>query len=277
MHIVAAGASSGKLQTGKPYAELCEEHGLWKLYSHYDTTERSILNSYEYCSKVLVDSGGHVMNAASGLNKLGFKKTKPPRPAKLEIENYLRFMDKHKEASGWIVVEPDFYGQLPLDYISGVAREVRQMKPKFTYIRVYHPGIKEDGGSLKVLKQWIDEGYTYLGISKSAEKYYADIFKITRNDIKLHGFALTGKTVLEQYPFYSADSTTTLVVPIKYKSIPDGNGSLIAKPTALKNKDIRYLHYLNDDKRIIESIRQTKQRETYYTKLWAARGIVWVD
>lgn len=269
MHLVAAGA--GKLSNGTSYSELCSQYKIRKLLSHY--SELKHIEDYICEHSLMVDSGGHVYNKASGLNVVGFGSHKAPRPAREEAKRYLRFLEKYKDKK-WVMVEPDYYGQLPTDYIDGFYKDVMAMNPSFEYIRVYHPGIKEDGGKMNVLRKWIDEGQNYIGISKSAENLYSEIFNITKDKVRLHGFALTGKTILEKYPFYSADSTTALVIPIKYKSIPIGDGKMLSKPKAIKDKDIRYLMYLDDDKRIIKSIQEFKKQEIHYTKLWEKRGVI---
>jgi hypothetical protein len=271
MKLIAAG--SGKLKDGTTFSKLCSLFGIRKLLSHYG--ERKHIEKYDHDNVLMVDSGGHIYNKASGLNVVGFGSHKPPRPAKLEAERYLRFLDKNRDKN-WVMVEPDFYGQLSVSYIDGFCQEVLSMRPKFEYIRVYHPGIpSNDKTSHSMLRKWIDQGHQYIGISKSAEDYYGEIFNITRDQVKLHGFALTGRTILEKFPFYSADSTSALVVPLKYNSTPIEGFRMLQKDKAIATRDVRYLQYRDPDDRIMESLRRFKMQETYYTKLWEKRGVVW--
>jgi hypothetical protein len=82
-------------------------------------------------------------------------------------------------------------------------------------VPVYHQGEDE-----RWLKQFIDDGYDYIGISpdnsvsqRDRISWLAEVFYIItdRNGLpifKAHGFGVTDTEILWQFPWYSCDSTT---------------------------------------------------------------------
>lgn len=94
-----------------------------------------------------------------------------------------------------------------------------KVKSKHKLLPVYHQG--EDIKWLKNMLEFTDEdGYIqYIGISpandqpvQSKERYIKQCFKVINEssnpNVKTHAFGMTSLQLLEQYPFYSADSTT---------------------------------------------------------------------
>ena len=154
-------------------------------------------------------------------------------------------------------------------------KDITAIKGNVKIIRVYHPYIDRNNEPLTTLKKWISEGQDYIGISKDSLHLFGQIFNFTRDKIKFHGFACTGRTLLEKYPFYSVDSTTALVVPMSCECIPISYGRFISKKDIIKNKDVRYLIYKDPVERITRALQLQKEAQDFYTMLWAERGVIW--
>ena len=154
--------------------------------------------------RLMVDSGAHSWNKLT-IQKFGHKaRTNLPDPV-LFYDGYVEFIKKHRKKD-YIFVELDIYKVLSKEKIDEYYKKVKSINGNFEFIRVYHPAI--DNGTLKVFKEWIDEGQTYIGIGNDSTPILNNIFKLTRDKVKIHGFAMTKVDLIKQYPFYSCDSTT---------------------------------------------------------------------
>lgn len=276
-------AAAGGSINGIDFARLCSEQGLGKLYSV--KSEHQYIERYHFAETLFNDSGAHSWTKHN-INPLGIPTdSKPKIKVKTHADFLLRFIDKHKHKK-WVFAELDAYHSedLGIDYVNEMAKVIMQMQREgnFTFLRVYHPYIDEAQGLpyLTTLRKWIyEDGHTYIGISNDSHVrgLYGEIFNITRDKIRLHGFAKSGKTIIERYPFYSVDSTSALVIPFMYQYIPISYGEKLTRTEAIKNKDIRYHLYWEAERRLRQSIKVQKEAEVFYTKLWASRGVVWED
>ncbi|MBI4947200.1 MAG: hypothetical protein HY840_12470 [Bacteroidetes bacterium] len=283
MKIIAAGG--GKISRSPiTYADICADYGVTKLYSAL--RERAYIEKYNHPLPLFVDSGGHSY-VKFNINKVGLHAGKRPPPAKTHANAYMRMIEKYKDKK-WVFAELDAYhtDDLGIDFVNQMAKNARSIGGNFTYLRVYHPYLDEVQGKeyLTTLREWIDDGITYIGISQDSfdRNLYGKIFNITRDKIRLHGFAMTRSSILEKYPFYSTDSTSALVIPYMNKVVPTAYGKVLTMKAAVKKKDIRYLFPMNFEKMELDqerltrvSIKIQKDAEDFYTKLWAARGVVW--
>ena len=84
---------------------------------------------------------------------------------------------------------------------------------------------------------------------------------------KVHGLGITGKKVLQKYPFYSVDSTSWLVF------------QQYGTSKAIPNKTLQKYHCKNShwSRRNQYEINYYLENEEYLTKLWKKRGIYWND
>lgn len=267
-------AAGGGKYNGKEYGDWCADYKVNKLYSIYNEVPQ--LLNYNHPYKLIGDSGGHVFNKGDdGINPLGHGRTKAaPDPHKY-LQYFMESVDKLKYKK-CVIFELDIYGHLPTDTIDGVYRELTSIKGRqFELVRCFHPiGIDGDY-SLRTLKKWISGGQDYVAISNSSKECYHDIFKITRNEIRLHGLALTGPSILTRFPFYSADSTNALVTPFRTGSVEIEIGKRISIQGALKERSLNYLLYKDFQPRLEQSISIYKKAEIFYTQLWEQRGILW--
>jgi hypothetical protein len=156
--------------------------------------------------------------------------------------------------------------------IDDVCKEVKNIGGKFQYMRVYHPIL--DGGSLTVLKKWIDEGHTYIGLGNDSRHLYDKIFSMTKDKIKYHGFAVTKDDMCIKYPFYSCDSSTVISAR-KYGSCYKFRLYQLLKKEIIAKKKVEAV--IDVDRRMEDGLIALKKSEQFYTELWKKRGVEWKD
>lgn len=219
---------------------------------------------------MIVDSGAHSWNKVD-LHHVGMtSKTKLPDPKEF-LDNYVDFIKKHKEKKV-VFVEFDVYNTLSYEYITEKYNEIKSIKGNFKIMRVYHESI--DGGSLEVLKKWIDEGQDYIGVGADCAPIFDKIFSLTKDKIKIHGFACTRLPYITKYPFFSVDSTSPLSTVIF--------GRYTKPIMAFNEKEdiakIKSIECFDDDwDRLEKAIIETKTTENYITELWNKKGVKWEE
>lgn len=97
---------------------------------------------------------------------------------------------------------------------------------------------------------------------------------MTRDRVRVHGFAMTKLDLMEAYPFYSVDSTSPLASVIfgKY-SLP--NMKFKKRDQVIKEKSIECFH--DDHERMEKCIVDLIVVQNYITELWAKKGVIWRD
>lgn len=192
-----------------------------RLYSQLN--DRSSIrkwNEYEVRGKLFIDSGAH---SAHTKNK------------EVDVDKYLDYvnsLDEYVEIFAQLDKIPGVYRQKKTiqDWQSAPAESWENFKymherlksPK-KCIPVFHQG--ENFKWLEtMLREKLDgEHIPYIGISprgdvrvKDKERFISDCFSVIESssnpDVKVHAFGMTTLEVLERYHFYSADSTTWLLV-----------------------------------------------------------------
>ena len=119
---------------------------------------------------------------------------------------------------------PEQLAQAPIDSWNNYLYMVTKVKSPKKLLPIFHQG--ED---FKYLKTMLEYKYTegdiagqpidYIGISCNKElnssdwiEWFKKVFKIIRDssnpNVKTHAFGMTSLKILEQFPFYSADSTS---------------------------------------------------------------------
>lgn len=251
------------------YLKVCMELNISKLWSYYH--ERSRIEKSEKSPPYqwyLIDSGAFSYNLM-GMNKIFPLNIKP-------IEKYAE--DYHAaiencERKDFLFVELDACFHFTEKQLTNIANRFRERRH---YLRVYHP--MADGGTLEIVRKWIDEGWTYIAVANDGLDYLDALFSITRDKIKVHGFAMTKTKILDRYPFYSVDSTTPLsTVRYGHRVLKSrglhSNGFLVTKHDAIEMRLANVLN--NNETRIRTALQEFKKLEQYYTELWKARGITW--
>lgn len=225
---------------------------------------------------LMIDSGAHSWNQFSAEKKYippSEKNTKLP-DVNDYLEKYLEFIKENCHLP-IIFVELDVYALFTEDFLAGLREKVLSLPGfKAAYLRVYHH--QYDDGSLDVLRRWIKEGQTYIGVNNEITPQLGKVFKITRDRIKLHGFGMVKKDLLDRFPFFSADSSSVLAT-VKYgHRIKDGVKQ-VRKIDVMRRKKFDLTLTLDSEYKLKEAIENYVKLERYYTRLWAARGVTWHD
>lgn len=262
MRIVAAGARQ------KSYTEMCIKKDVSKLYSFL--IDQTYIRRWNSNSWLMVDSGAHSWNKFT-ITKIGHQSSGNLPEIGTHLKKYAAFMKEFKDRP-WIFVEFDVYGHLEKKAIDEQYSFFSSIVGRDKFIRVYHPII--DGGTLKVLDEWIEQGQSYIGVGNDSISYLDPIFKRTRDRVKVHGFAMTKFDLLTRYPFYSVDSTSPLSA-FMYGSYSKGSLKKGPKQQLIKNKDPDF--FKSPTRHMIEMVDDLKKTEKFLTNLWEKRGVVWND
>ena len=267
MRLLAAGGGS------KDYVRLCVKHQCSKLYSALG--EKKYIGEWaQYPLFLMVDSGAHSWNKTTITKVTAHRASSKLPPIERHAEEYLAFVGNNAHHP-WVFVELDCYGVLSREFVDEMyvaARRIVERLPA-QFIRVYHPVL--DGGTLRTLDEWIDEGQTYIGIGNDSTHLLPAIFARTRDRVKVHGFAMTKMPLLERYPFYSADSTTPLAT-MMYGSLFDGHTfKQIGVHKLIKERSPHKFSDVTD--RLDMALRDFKKSEDYLTRLWTTKGVTWTD
>ena len=246
--------------------KICKDLQAPKLYSIMDS-KKSILE-WDDSLLLMVDSGAHTYNKTTN-TKVGYTVRSKVPEVRQYARDYINFVKANKHRK-FIWVELDVYGHLSIQKVDDMYKEVMDSGIEGKFIRVYHPSM--DGGSMDCLRQWIEEGHEYIGIGNDSKELLDDIFYLTKDKIKLHGFAMTKLDLLHKYPFFSADSTTPLSTIIfgKYTR-PIMN--YYDKDTIIEMGSV--WAFQPDEERLYYSIREAMKTQEYFTNLWKERGVLW--
>lgn len=262
MKIIIAGSDTRDCE------EKCKKFNIPKLYSILN--EKKQIERWDDDYSLMVDSGAHSWNKED-ITPTGMKRTSKIRPAEEFINFYFDFIKEHR-AKKVVWVEFDVYGRLGIEQIDAFYDKVMSLGISGYFMRVYHPML--DNASFSTLKKWIKDGHTYIGIGNDSTPYLDDIFAITKDKVRLHGFAMTKLGLMEKYPFYSVDSTSPLSTVIF--------GRYSRPIMAFSERDdiskISSIECYDDDwARLENAILETKKTQKYITELWAKKGVIWKD
>jgi hypothetical protein len=263
MKIIVAGSNTRDCE------KKCIEYGVPKLYSILN--EKKQIEEWNDELFLMVDSGAHSWNKKH--DHFGMASKGKLKPAEEFIEDYFKFIQLHKDKKV-VWVEFDVYNDLPKSVIDDFYKRVMDLGIAGKFIRVYHHYIDPRKGDYSTLEKWVDEGQDYIGLGADNIENFDDIFSITKDVIKTHGFALTRLPVIEKYPFFSVDSTSPLSTVIfgRYTRPIMGFNE---RADVFKAKSIEC--YDDDWQRLEKAIIETKKTEEYITELWKQKGIIWAD
>jgi len=260
MKIIVAGSNTRGVE------DVCKKYGAPKLYSILN--EKKQIEDWDDNYFLMVDSGAHSWNKET-ITPVGMKRTKKIRPASEFIKFYFNFIKLHGHKK-LIFVEFDVYGHLPVEQIDKFYYDIKALNLKSKFIRVYHPML--DNGTLTTLQKWIDEGQEYIGIGNDSTPYLDDIFSLTRDKVRIHGFAMTKLGLMEKYPFFSVDSTSPLSTVI-FGRYTTPIMSFNERDDIMKMKSIECYH--DDHERIENAVIETIKTQEYITNLWKKKKIEW--
>ena len=236
--------------------------------------ERRKIDKYRLKNFLFVDSGAHSWNKLT-IQNFGHKgKKELPNPIKF-YEEYANYIQSNADKN-YTFVELDIYAVLKKDILDDFYKQIKKIKGNFKFIRVYHPII--DNGDLSELKKWVKQGQDYIGIGNDSTPILNNVFSITRDKIKFHGFAMTNKGLLEKYPFYTCDSTTWLVGSIYAGYWSNKKHTGIGKKFLIKNKKLDIIKTVQSENIYDINLRWVKgmnNMQNYITKLWKYKGVEW--
>lgn len=95
-------------------------------------------------------------------------------------------------------------------------------------------------------------------------------------DVKIHGFGVGSKWIMERYPFYSVDATTWNV-GAKFANICDEHTMTrrITKKNVRNNGTLHEIIAMCNGSTNQINIQRFLKLEQYITNLWTKRGIIW--
>ena len=187
--------------------------------------------------------------------------------AKVNINDYVDFINNNPGILRWAeldVIPYPVLNQKTARYSSEKSWEnylymKDRVKTETTILPLYHFGESKLG-----LQRILESGAEYIGIggrhgvsTSEQAQYFNEVFSIIQNssnpNVKVHAFGITVPKLLENFPFYSADSTTWLQVAINGMILArDFSTLLISDGTTsdkanLQNIDRKHLTMLFDD------------------------------
>lgn len=152
---------------------------------------------------------------------------------KISVDDYIEFINNHKDIKVWAELDSIPFPKLTQQTTKFSCEKSWEnyvyMRDKIPYdisiLPVYHFG-EPKSALLNILNTKVNgKKIDYIGIGGKHGvstdlqiQYFNEIFTIIQNsnnpNVKVHGFGITIPKILNQFPFYSADSTTWLQVAI---------------------------------------------------------------
>lgn len=232
----------------------------------------------------VIDSGAHSFFAHKGISATPHIKVKGnQKDPDSYFSDYLSFIKQYYNYFSYFV-ELDIQDIVGKDKVEKWRNEYRKLGIADKIIKVHH--------SINTRSEFEDlvkcSESRYIGIEGFRQnlpklKYNSFIKYCYENKCKIHGFAMIKINVLRQLPFYSVDSSR-ISSSYRYGTIDKFiNGKLIIAKTKegfIKNNISPELYSSfrgkeDNKKKLLYCETELKKLETYYTKYWQARGIVW--
>lgn len=240
---------------------------------------------------IVVDSGAHSFFVQSEDIKAATNhkaKSKVKETPQEYFDKYVKWIE-----SCWVYF--DYYVELDIGEIVTQAKvlEWRELlKQKGLYkkcLPVFHPAVMSFDDYIHMLET-CESGYVGIeGIRHPSfvlpyNKYIKEAYI---RGVKIHGFAMTKKDVMERFPFYSVDSnswksgimygaglkvTDEGIESIRYRNKKDfgkTGGKIDVDVVFGENKA------LASEMILTETSKAYAYMEDYYSELWTKRGIIW--
>lgn len=159
---------------------------------------------------IMIDSGAHTFKS----DAKNFAHWTKPDSYTAYINEYLEFCYKYADKifccvnidmDNWVGV--DVVDRWNHDYFKPLAKKTNvifNVDSKFN-----RKGVKDNTGGLIRMREYLKE-FDYIGINrKIANTHSATVFRESQlAKVKVHGFAVTSLSILNDYPFFSVDSTS---------------------------------------------------------------------
>lgn len=235
-----------------------------------------------------VDSGAHSFFGFTGTSTMSHhnKKDKEEMPDPNEyMARYIIWLKKHFDLF-------DYFVELDIQSIVGIE------KVKYWRRRLQREGLWEKCipclHSVDTPATWEETikgaASRYVGFEGLRKKQvtlpYKELLKTCYDlGVRVHGFALTNYDILEEYPFWSADSTTwtscvrygTFIARDEYgrmkQKIPT-KGNYLLHGHSLKLHNSQRSKEISLEK-LKHSAQKLRESETFLHRLWINRGVDW--
>lgn len=255
--------------------------------------QQNIETNRPYHETIFVDSGAHSFfseNHALGLSVANLRrKTKTVETPDEYMARYLAWLEANYERF-------DYYAELDIGELVGqkkVEQWRRDLKKKGLFdkcVTVYHPGCMTSADYTRMLRESASKYIALEGDRSNRPRlqYTPLIKRAYDRGVRVHGFAMTKRDVMETYPFYSVDSTSwkagimygsMLVTKGTDPSYVNMNRRDSVVSGFLPSFNMTRLHSedkkVQNEERLHLSARAFEQLSNRYTQLWQARNVRW--
>jgi hypothetical protein len=246
----------------------------------------------EHIKTIIIDSGAHTFFSelqGQGLSvSVHVKKSKTKETPDIYWEHYKEWLIKYHTYF-------DYFVELDIGEIVGQEKVLKwreELKELGLYkqcITCYHPRVI----SWKAYLEMLDGSQSrYCAVEgerpgRGSLPYGKLLKEAWDRKVKIHGFALIKKRLLEKYPFYSADSTSWKAGNQYGAVLSSVNGN--TKTTRFKGKKVLniknggLIDLFSKNKEVARqksfeiSTKAYNKYEAYLTSLWKSRGIIYED
>ena len=209
-----------------------------------------IPNNREF-ENYLLDSGGF------SARKHGFD---------IDVKDYARYLNNYN-------VKVAFNLDVRDNEKSLLNQKYLEKNTKTYIIPVFHPTEWMDKKWEGLIDYYV-ENYPYIacgGIAgregkqkENTPRLFNYVFSRTKDKTRVHGLGVTNRSYLQNYPFYTVDSTSWMSAALF------ANSTCHSKGYAKANAKSR--HYVRND---MEEVISWLKREKEITRLWEKRGVKW--
>ena len=164
--------------------------------------------------------------------------------AELDIDDYISYIESYPDIKNWAELDVIPYPVLNAETAKSCSQASwdnylymkEHVKSKCNILPIYHFGEPEDGLRRILNTEVNGKLVDYIGVggrhgvsTDEQIKYFHEVFSIIHSsdnpNVKVHAFGITVPKILQNFPFYSADSTLWLQAAI--------NGYILAEDTLL--------------------------------------------
>lgn len=249
----------------------------------------TLFENRKHVKTIIVDSGAHTFfseNSDSGLTvSVHTKKTKTAESPEEYFEEYLLWAKKYYDYYDYFV-ELDIGELVGQETVLQWRERLKQHGIFDKCITVMHPATCTYEEYLQMLKDSESKYVALEGLRPGQKQisYGKYLIPAYKQGIKVHGFALTNKKMIEKYPFFSVDSSSWKA-GLQYGTYARSVDGVSKAVNFKKHKwhlDMEQPNlidvYSEDLKvqrlaRLKLSVKSYADMQQYYTKLWKSRGI----
>lgn len=253
----------------------------------------TLFENRKHTKCIIIDSGAHTFfseNSEAGLTvSVHTKKTKTKESPEEYFENYLLWAKKYYDYYDYFV-ELDIGELVGQDVVMQWRERLKQHGIFDKCITVMHPKVVTYDEYLKMLDESESKYVALEGLRAGQAQipYGKYLIPAYKKGVKVHGFALTNKKIIDKYPFFSVDSSSWkagLQYGVYARSV-DGQSRAInfrENKWALDFEVPGLIDVYSEDlkaqrlARLKLAVKSYADMQRYYTKVWKSRGIDFSD